>query len=185
MAKPLVQHLPDGSWQQWDFELGRYTELSEPPPGSELGEDLQKTAQRLISLLEENRPASEPKSAGMAREELIQVAKLVEQAGGTDVPLIALNCIGLTLVQAMEIYLERIWPALSAKFAKRGKTGWAAAKHSWLHYWDDSWAERRENDKGWKVSNKEVYASLPTSVEPPERSVLTRHRMRRYKERNT
>jgi hypothetical protein len=72
------------------------------------------------------------------------------------------------------------------KYRKEGKKlGWAAAKNSWLDYWDDAWAERRENDKGWKVGNKEIIASLPEGVVHPNPSTIHRRRQKRYKELNS
>jgi len=62
------------------------------------------------------------------------------------------------------------------------KRGHAAFSDNWLNYWDDAWAERRENGKGWKVGNKEILNALPDHVVPPDRSTITRQRNKRYKE---
>ncbi|MDB4542922.1 hypothetical protein N9241_01630 [bacterium] len=68
------------------------------------------------------------------------------------------------------------------KFDEGEKRGYAAARNSWLDYWDDDWAVRRENGKGWKVSSKDVLAALPDHIPAPDRSTITRQRQKRLKE---
>jgi hypothetical protein len=79
------------------------------------------------------------------------------------------------------------FPAIKreAKYVQEGvERGHAAYSSSWLDHWDDAWAERRENGKGWKVGNKAILAALPDNVPVPDRSTITRQRERRHKELN-
>jgi hypothetical protein len=110
---------------------------------------------------------------------LMLVDEAYEEGDVTQSAENAFNNLLTSYREQIEIAIRQIE---GSKNAKRSPTGHAAYTKSWLDYWDDAWAERRENDKGWKVGNKEVLAALPDNIPQPNRSTITRQRKIRRKE---
>jgi len=60
------------------------------------------------------------------------------------------------------------------------KTGHAAFNDNWMSYWDDSWLERRVNNKGWVHSARDIINKLPSHIVLPVESTISRHRKKLY-----